>query len=53
MHRGVKPRSFIARKKAAASSLSDLNQAAGGKYHDSLKLHTAVRVVTCSFDKGK
>lgn len=34
MHKGLKPRSFTARKKVAASPLSELNQAAGGKYHD-------------------
>lgn len=43
MHRGLKPKTFTAREKAAASPLSDLDQAAGGKYHDSLKLCTAVR----------
>lgn len=53
MHRGLKPRNFTAREKAAASPLSDLDQAAGGKYHDSPKVHTAVRVWTYSFDKGK
>lgn len=51
MYRGLKPRSFTAREKAAASPLSDLDIAAGGKYHDSLKLYTAARVVSCSFDK--
>lgn len=42
MHRGLKPRSLTAREKAGTSPLSDLDQAAGGKYQDSLKLHAAV-----------
>jgi hypothetical protein len=50
MHRGLKPE-FSTREEAAASSLGDLDQAVKGKYHDTVKGHTALRALTCSFDK--